>query len=226
MAERSLPLLLCFAAILLHPGSGQVAWRATSDIRVDAAKSAERDPVAEPKARAPRLPRIERNDRRAQSGTVGSDPFDGRSLAVPVAGIRRNQIRDTFEDGRSRGRQHKALDIMAPRGTPVLAADDGHVAKIWRNIGGGLAVYHVDPEGKLVYYYAHLDAYADGLKEGQQVRRGDVIGYVGSTGNAPESAPHLHFGVSLLASPHALWGGEAVNPYPAMMREDAALAQR
>jgi murein DD-endopeptidase MepM/ murein hydrolase activator NlpD len=139
-----------------------------------------------------------------------------RKLAVPVQGVRRSQLRDTFTAARSRGRSHKAIDIMAPWGTPVLASDEGKVAKISSNRGGGLAVYLVDDTGRFVYYYAHLAGYAEGLREGQAVQRGDVIGYVGTTGNAPKTAPHLHFAVLLLTGEHRWWGGEAVNPYPAL----------
>ncbi|MBI5279691.1 MAG: M23 family metallopeptidase [Burkholderiales bacterium] len=139
-----------------------------------------------------------------------------RGLAVPVKGVPRHRLKDTFDDGRGKGRKHKAIDIMAAWGTPVVAADDGRIEKISRNRGGGLSLYQVDSSGRFVYYYAHLAGYADGLREGQDVRRGDVIGYVGTTGNAPESAPHLHFAVMLLKGEKRWWGGEVVNPYAAL----------
>ena len=151
---------------------------------------------------------------------AANDLLAGRQLTVPVAGIPRSRLRDTFDDGRGKGRRHQAIDIMAPRGTPVLAADDGKVAKISSNRGGGLSAYLVDPSGRLVYYYAHLDGYAEGLHEGQPVKRGDVIGYVGSTGNAPATAPHLHFAVLVLAGEKRWWGGEALNPYAALAGEE------
>jgi murein DD-endopeptidase MepM/ murein hydrolase activator NlpD len=159
-----------------------------------------------------------------------ADPAGGdlllsmRHLIVPVEGVPRSRLRDTFFDGRGEGRKHQAIDIMAPRGTPVLAADDGRVAKISSNRGGGLAAYLVDPSGRLVYYYAHLDGYAADLREGQSVRRGDVIGYVGTTGNAPESTPHLHFAVLLVAQERRWWGGEAINPYAALAGGDTVAA--
>lgn len=149
-----------------------------------------------------------------------------RRLAVPVEGVPRRRLKDTFHDGRGKGRAHKAIDIMAPWGTPVLAADDGRVARMSRNRGGGLALYQVDASGRFVYYYAHLAGYADGLREGQALRRGDLIGYVGTTGNAPAHAPHLHFAVLLLKGEKRLWGGEAVNPYGALVQADAAAASR
>ena len=155
-----------------------------------------------------------------------TDVLAGRQLKIPVKGIAPSQLRDTFDARRGAGRKHKAIDIMAPWGTPVLAADDGKVAKISSNRAGGLAVYQVDPSGRLVYYYAHLAGYADDLREGQAVRRGDVIGYVGTTGNAPDTAPHLHFAVLLLAQERRWWGGEAVNPYEALARGDTVTAAK
>lgn len=141
-----------------------------------------------------------------------------RDLVVPVQGVRPGQLRDTYEARRGVGRKHRALDIMAPWGTPVLAADDGRLAKITSNRAGGLTLYQVDPTGRFVYYYAHLTGYADGLREGQQVRRGEVIAYVGATGNAAKNAPHLHFQVMVMAEGRGWWRGEPVNPYQALVQ--------
>lgn len=176
------------------------------------------------KAQAPDLPpptaRTEARPPPAKRAPSAEERLAGRQLAVPVQGIPRSRLRDTFHDGRGKGRAHRAIDIMAPWGTPVLAADDGHVTKISSNRGGGLAVYQADPSGRFLYYYAHLAGYADGLQEGQAVRRGEVIGYVGATGNAPDHAPHLHFAVQYVDSEKRLarlWGrGEVVNPYAAL----------
>ena len=162
----------------------------------------------------------------ASSSALGETVLAAKRLVVPVQGIARSRLRDTYSDERGLGRTHKALDIMAPWGTPVLAVDDGRIAKISRNRGGGLALYQEDASGQLVYYYAHLSGYADGLREGQPVRRGDVIGYVGTTGNAPDSAPHLHFAVQLLSVNGRWWKGEPVNPYAALAREESLTAQR
>jgi murein DD-endopeptidase MepM/ murein hydrolase activator NlpD len=142
-----------------------------------------------------------------------------------VQGVPPARVHDTFGDSRGGGRSHKALDIMAPWGTPVLAADDGRLEKISSNRAGGLAAYQSDPSGQFVYYYAHLAGYADGLREGQALHRGDVIGYVGTTGNAPASAPHLHFQVMRIEHKGRWWGGEAVNPYAALVRSEAILAR-
>jgi murein DD-endopeptidase MepM/ murein hydrolase activator NlpD len=127
---------------------------------------------------------------------------------------RAGQLVDTYSDARSENRVHDAIDIMAPRGTPVLAASDGTVAKLFISKLGGLTIYEFDPTSTWVYYYAHLDRYADGLAEGQPLRRGDVIGHVGSSGNASPDAPHLHFEVSRLGPEKHWWQATPVNPYP------------
>lgn len=138
-----------------------------------------------------------------------------RTLLVPVAGVQPASLSDQYELGRGQ-RKHEAIDIMAPAGTPVVAVDDGRVAKLFTSKAGGLTVYHFDAAQRLAYYYAHLQSYAPGLREGMEVRRGDLIGYVGSTGNANPQAPHLHFAVFRLGTPPKWWEGEAVNPYPAL----------
>lgn len=145
-----------------------------------------------------------------------------RRLMVPVAGIAPASLADSYRQARGGG-PHEAIDILAPEGTPVVAVDDGRVAKLFTSKGGGgLTVYHFDPEGRLAYYYAHLARYADGLKQGDPVRKGQVIGYVGHTGNADPAAPHLHFAVFRLGPQRNWWQGEAVNPYPALRQAEAA----
>lgn len=136
------------------------------------------------------------------------------ALLMPVAGYDVKNLRDNFDETRGGMRKHEALDIMAPKGTPVVAVDDGVVTKLFRSIAGGITIYQYDRSGTLVYYYAHLDRYADGLKEGQVLKRGDVIGYVGTTGNAPANAPHLHFTIFELGPEKKWWRGKAVNPFP------------
>lgn len=135
-------------------------------------------------------------------------------LLVPVEGIAPAKLTDTFDQPRGNERHHEALDIMAPKGTKVLAAADGKVVKLFTSKPGGLTIYEFDPTEKYAYYYAHLDRYADGLQEGAQVKRGDVIGYVGTTGNADPNAPHLHFAVFELTPEKQWWKGTPVDPYP------------
>jgi murein DD-endopeptidase MepM/ murein hydrolase activator NlpD len=133
-----------------------------------------------------------------------------RQLMVPVDGVRVAQVPNNFSAGRS-GRAHNAHDIMAKRGTAVLSADDGEVLRLATNELGGITIYATDPATKLVYYYAHLDRYASGLKPGSALKRGEVIGYVGSSGNAVASAPHLHFQVAKLADVARHWEGEPID---------------
>uniref|UniRef100_UPI003F813101 M23 family metallopeptidase n=1 Tax=Xanthomonas sp. 0924 TaxID=2835534 RepID=UPI003F813101 len=140
----------------------------------------------------------------------------GSGLLIPVQGIGSGQLQDTFTDARSQGRVHDAIDILAPTGTPVIAVADGTVEKLFNSERGGLTVYQFDPNGTYCYYYAHLERYADGLAEKQAIKRGQVIGYVGSTGNADPAAPHLHFEIHRLGPEKQWWKGEVLNPYPVL----------
>lgn len=148
----------------------------------------------------------------------------GPGLLLPVQGVTPEQLSDTFTDARSQARRHDAIDIMAPAGTPVLAVADGNVEKLFTSDRGGLTLYQFEPSGRLAYYYAHLQRYADGIAEGQNVRRGQVIGYVGNTGNASPDAPHLHFAVFVLGPERHWWEGQAINPYPLLRGESTRQA--
>jgi peptidoglycan LD-endopeptidase LytH len=161
------------------------------------------------------------NDEPAPIATTGSTAYADvvetlrdRDLTMPVEGVDAGDLRDTFADARGRGRAHEAIDIMAPRHTPVRAVEDGVIQKLFTSAGGGLSIYQFEPSGTFTYFYAHLDRYAPGLHEGQQVRRGDVIGFVGSTGNASPDAPHLHFAIFRQTAERQWWKGEPINPYP------------
>jgi murein DD-endopeptidase MepM/ murein hydrolase activator NlpD len=143
-----------------------------------------------------------------------TQPATPNALLIPVAGVRAAQLTDTFNDSRDGTRRHEALDIMAARGTPVLAASDGTVAKLFTSVPGGLTIYEFDPTSTYAYYYAHLDHYAPGLAEGKAIKRGDLIAYVGSTGNASADAPHLHFAIFVLGPEKQWWKGTAIDPYP------------
>jgi murein DD-endopeptidase MepM/ murein hydrolase activator NlpD len=143
-----------------------------------------------------------------------TQPATPNALLIPVAGVRAAQLTDTFNDSRDGTRRHEALDIMAARGTPVLAASDGTVAKLFTSVPGGLTIYEFDPTSTYAYYYAHLDHYAPGLAEGKAIKRGDLIAYVGSTGNASADAPHLHFAIFVLGPEKQWWKGTANDPHP------------
>jgi murein DD-endopeptidase MepM/ murein hydrolase activator NlpD len=137
-----------------------------------------------------------------------------KPLIVPVAGVRPDQLLDTFSDSRSEGRTHDAIDIMAPAETPVLAAADGTIQKLWLSERGGTSIYQLSGDQKMIFYYAHLARYADGLTEGKQVRQGETIAYVGDTGNAGIGNYHLHFSIAMVSDPKRYWEGTNINPYP------------
>ena len=141
-------------------------------------------------------------------------PADLPALLVPVEGVRPSDLRGSFDEVRGRGR-HEAIDIAAARGTKVLAVANGTLVKLFTSVPGGLTIYQFDSTRRFTFYYAHLDRYADGLREGATLKRGDVIGYVGSTGNARPEAPHLHFALLRLGPMRQWWKGEAIDPLPA-----------
>jgi murein DD-endopeptidase MepM/ murein hydrolase activator NlpD len=144
-----------------------------------------------------------------------------RRLSIPVQGVSAANIRDTFDETRGTGRKHEATDIIAERGTPVMAVDDGVIKKLFLSKPGGITIYQFDPTEQYSYYYAHLDRYADDLHEGMKVKRGDVIGYVGSTGNAAGITPHLHFGIFVLGPEKQWWKGTPINPYPILLAAES-----
>jgi murein DD-endopeptidase MepM/ murein hydrolase activator NlpD len=135
-------------------------------------------------------------------------------LAIPVTGIKPEQLTDTYDAARGAGRRHDAIDIMAAEGTPVVAAADGTVEKLFNSARGGTTVYVRSPDQKWMYYYAHLMAYAPGLHEGQVVKRGQVLAQVGHTGDASASGPHLHFAINTMGQNERWWQGTPINPYP------------
>ena len=140
------------------------------------------------------------------------------SISLPIAGLRASDIQDTYAQMRGGGRPHEATDILAPRWTPVHAVVDGVVKKLFLSKPGGITVYQFDVQEEFSYYYAHLDGYVDGLKEGDFLQRGEVLGYVGSTGNANPKTPHLHFAIFELKPDKKWWEGTPVNPYPLLMK--------
>jgi len=137
-----------------------------------------------------------------------------RKLDLPVKGAARSDLRDSFNDARDGARAHEAIDMLAPRNTPVLAVEDGKIVKLFLSKAGGITIYQFDPSSRFVYYYAHLEKYAAGLAEGNNVLRGQVIGYVGTSGNAPKDTPHLHFAIFQLDEKKQWWKGTPLDPYP------------
>lgn len=139
-------------------------------------------------------------------------------IGMPIEGIDPSQLADTFNDTRQGGRPHEALDIPAAQGTPVRAVVEGNVVKLFKSKEGGITVYQFDDSGAYCYYYAHLDHYATGLKEGMLLRKGDVLGFVGTTGDAPAKAPHLHLAVFRLGPDKKWWQGTAIDPLPLLLK--------
>ena len=149
---------------------------------------------------------------RAATPGISVNPFEDlrqRNLTLPVLGIKKEELRDTFNEMRGSTRRHEAIDVLAPRNTPVLAVEDGKIAKLFVSQAGGITIYQFDPSNEYVYYYAHLEGYVNGLEEGDKVKRGEVIGYVGTTGNAPRDTPHLHFAIFKMTDEKRWWEGTA-----------------
>jgi peptidoglycan LD-endopeptidase LytH len=134
------------------------------------------------------------------------------ALTIPVAGLRPEQLRDTYTEARSEGRTHNALDIMASCGTPTVAATAGKIIKPFQSARGGTTIYQLGDDNRTAYYYAHLSRYADGLTEGRLAQQGEVIGYVGDTGNVVPGGCHLHFAIWIVTDPKRYWNGENINP--------------
>lgn len=146
--------------------------------------------------------------------TTAAATISPNALLIPVLGVTAAQLNDSYTQSRGAGRIHDAIDIMAARGTPVVAVDNGRVARLFNSKPGGLTLYQFDRQEKVAYYYAHLDSYAPGIVEGRKLRRGELLGYVGSTGNASPDAPHLHFAIFVLGPEKYWWQGTAINPFP------------
>jgi murein DD-endopeptidase MepM/ murein hydrolase activator NlpD len=151
----------------------------------------------------------------SRTPTIGNEPVPdllSRRLHIPVAGVTASTLHSSFEDARGE-RKHQAIDILAPRNTPVLAVEGGTLEKLFVSKAGGLTIYQFDPTRQYVYYYAHLERYADNLREGDHINRGDVIGYVGTSGNAPKNTPHLHFAIFRLTDDRRWWEGAPIDPF-------------
>ena len=146
-------------------------------------------------------------------GASGAEELEAREFAIPVQGVTPQQLVRTFTDARGPSRKHEAIDILAPTGTPVVAIEDGRIARLFNSKAGGITIYQFDPSERFCYYYAHLDRYAEGLRENDTVRRGQVIGYVGISGNSPKDTPHLHFAIYRLNEAKRWWEGTPLDPY-------------
>ena len=190
-----------------------------TEAEIAALEASSKAPTSPERARPPALREEGARQQPAAVATTGTasakaaiEQLRDRDLKIPVEDVDRDDLHDSYQDARG-SRVHEAIDIMAPRGTPVRAVEDGRIVKLFNSKQGGLTIYMFEPSETFCYYYAHLNGYAPGVKEGQEIRRGQVIGYVGSTGNASEDAPHLHFSIFRL-TPERQWSkGEPLNPY-------------
>ena len=193
--------------------------RASSSVSSDDGLADVDAPILEERPRLPTAPPV------ATAGgttpTMKAAPPEAlthRKFEIPVEGVKSDQLVDSFNDRRSGTRAHEAIDILAPRNTPVKAIDEGTIARLFESKAGGTTIYQFDPSGRFCYYYAHLERYAPGLREKQAVSRGDVIGYVGTTGNAPPNTPHLHFAIFELTPDRHWWQGKPIDPWLAFAR--------
>jgi peptidoglycan LD-endopeptidase LytH len=201
------------AASLEHPAHAPSAverWSSGIDNAGDGViRGAADAPVATSGSTAGSVPRS------IAEPVLGAPPdaeLSDRDLEIPVEGVSDKQLTRSFSDSRD-GRSHEAIDILAPRNTPVKAVESGKIARLFLSKAGGLTIYQFDPSERYCYYYAHLERYADGLAEGQQIRKGQIIGYVGTSGNAPRDTPHLHFAIFRLTADKRWWEGTPIDPY-------------
>jgi murein DD-endopeptidase MepM/ murein hydrolase activator NlpD len=216
---RIIPLLIaCFYA------GGIAGWWLHATFSTNPAwPLADPAPVVKPQTRPHDAPTATTGEGGPKSRTrdISEIPLIGRDA---VAELRRHQLRMPIENAdlavmegdfaeRRGEREHEAVDILAPRNTPVRAVEGGQIAKLFFSNAGGITIYQFDPTGRFAYYYAHLERYVDGLREGQAVSSGDVIGYVGTSGNAPANTPHLHFAVFELTDDRQWWEGRPIDPY-------------
>jgi peptidoglycan LD-endopeptidase LytH len=170
-----------------------------------------------PKYSPPSSPYVQ-SDENVQSDANAIQDLRQHKLLLPVEGIQVGNIRNSFYELRG-DHIHEAVDILAPRDTSVVAVEDGKIAKLFYSVRGGNTIYHFDPSQTYCYYYAHLDRYAPDIHEGQYIKRGQIIGYVGTSGNAPKDTPHLHFAIFKLNADKKWWQGTPIDPYPLLTNQ-------
>ena len=209
-------LVLLHIAVIYLVGE-QIAERYSSTAAVDTSSISdptEKKPIPTPIPVPEEFADPEEVNSNIQTPSPAPLPASTSGLIVPVAGVRPDQLIDTFASSRSEGRVHDAIDIMAPAGTPVIAAFDGEIVKFFDSERGGITIYQVTPDKKFVLYYAHLQRRADGISEHMPVKQGTTIGFVGDTGNAGPGNNHLHFSIAAVTDPKRFWTGTYLNPYP------------
>jgi len=194
-----------------------ITWSKSSPPQSNTPSALSTSPPPAPQA-SPRLPSPTYPIPSASPSLQVPEGTSPNNLIIPVAGIRPDQLRDTFSESRAEGRVHDAIDIPAPWGTPVIAAADGAIVKLFQSERGGTTIYQLSTDNKFVYYYAHLDRYAEGLTERHFAKQGETIAYVGDSGNAGAGNYHLHFSIALISDPKHYWQGLNLNPYPLLKK--------
>jgi len=206
------------SGVVVRTGAGDVEMPTTTRDSANHPSRGEKPPPTPPELAADTLiAPAAANDTNAVRPTADELAELASALIIPVVGVKPKDLLDTFDEARG-GRRHNALDIPAPRGTPVLSATGGRVLRLYRSQAGGLMVYASDASDRFVLMYAHLDHYASGLADGMPLERGDTLGFVGTTGNAPPNVPHLHFGIARTTNVARWWTGMPVDPRPLLRR--------
>lgn len=200
------PLALLSLGLLLGACARPVLYYPTDPMPAPAGAPAANAPTASPMP----MPAVLDSDAASLSDV---EYLRLRHLVVPVAGADMSRVTDSYYAPRDGDRVHRALDILAPRGTPVLSADDGKILRMSTNKLGGISMYTVDPANRIVYYYAHMDHYNDAMSPGRTIVRGDTLGFVGTTGNAPKNTPHLHFQIMRWPADGKYWNGDPIDPF-------------
>lgn len=199
-----------------NPPSAMARWQdGMDDAGAGVLEAVEERPTATTGTTAPTTRGDGPKDEGALIGPTPSSPagLEDRDFEMPVEGISPEQLTPQFDQPRGGSRKHEAIDILAPRHTPVKAVEDGRIARLFQSKAGGITIYQFDPTERFCYYYAHLERYASGLNEGDLVKKGQVIGYVGTSGNAPKDTPHLHFAILRLTAEKRWWEGTPIDPY-------------
>jgi murein DD-endopeptidase MepM/ murein hydrolase activator NlpD len=205
------------SSVIVHTGAGDVAVPRTAADDRPRATTRQAPPTPRELASDTLVASAEPNDTNAVRPTPAELAQLAGEMIVPVAGVRPDDLLDTFDETRGT-RRHNALDIPAPRGTPVLSAAPGKILRLFTSQAGGLMVYASDPTDRFVFMYGHLDGYAKGIADGMPLARGDTIGFVGTTGNAPPNLPHLHFAIARTSNVARWWTGMPVDPRPLLRR--------
>jgi murein DD-endopeptidase MepM/ murein hydrolase activator NlpD len=202
----------------LGTGSDTISFAPSDAPSYDTAPAGSELPPTSPAATTPAFPGaapLIRTNGSSFPTVTGADLviLRAHNLLIPVQGVTADKLTDSFDDVRGGTRRHEAMDIMSPRGTPVLSADDGQVLKLHNSVAGGLSIYVADPSQRYIMLYAHLDRYRPGLAAGMTVKKGELLGYVGFTGNANPAAPHLHFAIARSDNMKDWWKGTPMNPF-------------